>query len=216
MIDPATWDVYLVTDRGLARGRRTPDLVQAAVKGGVSAVQLREKLLSTREFYEEGKTVAALLKSSNVPLIINDRIDVALALNADGVHLGQQDMPVGIARELLGPEKLIGLSVETAEHLTDEDLHHVDYLGVSPIFLTPTKDELRTAWGLEGLRQVLNFTDLPLVAIGSLNAENAAATIEAGAGAVAVVSAIVSVDDPEAATRRLVDAVRMAKRKPGG
>ncbi|MCA1960889.1 MAG: thiamine phosphate synthase [Desulfomonile sp.] len=212
MIDPRLWDVYLVTDRGLSRGRSTLDVVAAAVSVGVSAVQLREKDLSTRDFYEEGLKIREVLRSAGVPLIVNDRIDIALALDADGVHLGLSDMPAGVARRILGPEKIIGLSVEQPHHITDPAVANADYLGVSPVFLTSTKEELVTAWGLDGLRKARSLTDLPLVAIGSVKKENATEVIHAGADCVAVVSAIVSADDPAVATRELIEAVQIAKR----
>ncbi len=213
MTDAAFWNVYLVTDRSLSKGRTTESVVRAAVNGGVSAVQLREKDASTRDFYEEGLKIRAFLRSKSVPLIINDRIDLALALDADGVHLGQEDMPVHVARRILGPTKTIGLSVEKMDHLDQDALRYADYLGVSPIFLTPTKDELKTHWGLEGLRKLRSVTDLPLVAIGSIKPDNAGDVIRAGADSVAVVSAIVSADDPEQATRLLLNRVLAAKKK---
>lgn len=213
MTDPRSWDVYLVTDRGLSRGRSTLDVVLAAVAAGVSVVQLREKDLSTRDFYEEGLKICDVLRSARVPLIINDRIDIALALDADGVHLGLNDMPADAARKIIGPHKIIGLSVEQPHHITDPAVAHADYLGVSPVFLTSTKAELASEWGLDGLRTARELTDLPLVAIGSLKKENAGAVIEAGADSVAVVSAIVSADDPAAATRELLEEVRNAKQR---
>jgi len=212
MNDPATWDVYLVTDRGFSKGRTTFEIVQAAVRGGVSAVQLREKDLDTRAFYEEGLAIRGLLTDAGVPLIINDRVDLALALQAGGVHLGQKDMPAGVARMLVGPSRIVGLSVEDPSHINPDALSHADYLGVSPIFLTGTKKELIREWGLEGLRQARALTALPLIGIGSINVENARSIIEAGADCVAVVTAIVAADDPELATRRLVEQVRAGKR----
>jgi thiamine-phosphate pyrophosphorylase len=212
MKDPASWEIYLVTDRAFSRGRITLEMVEAAVAGGVSAVQLREKDLETREFYEEGLRIRDFLRSSGVPLIINDRVDVALALDADGVHLGQSDMPVNIARRILGPDRVIGVSVEKPEHINDDALARANYLAISPVFLTSTKPELDTSWGLEGIRRVRSLTDLPLVAIGSIKLENARAVIKAGADCVAVVTAIVAADDPCEATRLLLDEVRAGKR----
>ena len=212
MKDPASWEIYLVTDRAFSKGRITLEIVEAAVAGGVSAVQLREKYLETREFYEEGLRIRDFLRSSRVPLIINDRVDVALALDADGVHLGQSDMPVNIARRILGPDRVIGLSVEKLADINDGAVAHANYLGISPVFLTSTKPELDTSWGLEGIRVARSLTDLPLVAIGSIKQENAAAVIRAGADCVAVVTAIVSADDPSVATRLLLGEVRAGKR----
>ena len=212
MKDPASWEIYLVTDRAFSRGRSTLEIVEAAVAGGVSAVQLREKDLDTREFYEEGLRIRDFLRSSGVPLIINDRIDLALALDADGVHLGQGDMPVNVARRILGPDRVIGLSVEKLAQISDGAVAHANYLGISPVFLTGTKPELDTSWGLEGIRVARSLTDLPLVAIGSIKQENAADVIRAGADCVAVVTAIVAADDPREATRLLLDEVRAGKR----
>lgn len=203
MTDPSQWDVYLVTDRSLSRGRPTREIVEAAVMGGVSVVQLREKHLETRDFYQEGLAICDLLKSRNVPLIINDRIDIALALDADGVHLGKLDMPAAIARKILGPEKLIGLSLNTIDDIDDPETAYADYLAVSPVFLTQTKIDTAPAWGLEGLSTARTRTDKPLVAIGGISVENAESIVAAGADCIAVVSAIVSADDPAAATRRL-------------
>ena len=150
MTDPSTWEVYLVTDRTFSRGRSTREIVEAAVRGGASAVQLREKDLDTRSFLAEGRAIRTLLKDAGVPLIINDRIDIALALDAEGVHLGRSDMPADVARRLLGPDLIIGLSVEEPRHVTSHETQYVDYLGISPVFLTATKTELEKAWGLEG------------------------------------------------------------------
>jgi thiamine-phosphate pyrophosphorylase len=213
MNDPASWDVYLVTDRSLSRGRTTLEIVEAAVRGGVSVVQLREKDLETRDFYGEGLVIRDCLKAAGVPLIINDRIDVALALDADGVHLGRSDMPADVARRLLGPDKIIGLSVNEPAHVLEDMVSLVSYLAVSPVFFTATKTDITTPWGLEGLRKVKGMTDLPLVAIGSIKRENARDVIQAGADSVAVVSAIVAADDPEHATRLLTDEVREGKRR---
>lgn len=153
--------IYLVTDRGLCRGRSLLDVVRKAVQGGVSCVQLREKNLPTRAFVEEALAVKKILAPHGIPLMINDRIDVALAAGADGVHIGQEDMPYETARRLLGPKAIIGLSVETwADVEASRDLD-VDYLGVSPVFATPTKTDTKEPWGLEGLRKIRAFSRQP-------------------------------------------------------
>jgi len=211
MINPSTWDVYLVTDRGLAKGRTTLEIVQAAVKGGVSAVQLREKNVQTRLFYEEGLKIRDFLRGKGIPLIINDRLDIALALDADGVHVGADDMPVQIAREILGAHKIIGLSVNQPSEMNEDAAKFADYLGISPVFSTTTKLDLLAPWGLEGVNKACGITDLPLVGIGGIDATNAADVIKAGADCVAVVSGIVSAEDPTLATRRLVAQVRAGK-----
>ena len=206
--------LYLVTDRALSLGRPVEEVVLAAVRGGAGIVQLREKELSTRLFVEEAQRIKRLLAPYRVPLIINDRVDVALAVEADGVHVGQQDMPYPLARKLLGRRAIIGLSVETVEQVLEAEAYDVDYLGVSPIFPTPTKTDTLGAWGLEGLTQVRRLSRHRLVAIGGLNATNAESVIRAGADCVAVVSALCSAPDVQEAAatlRRIIDAALAAR-----
>lgn len=196
--------VYLVTDRPLCLDRPLTSIVAHAVRAGIACVQLREKNASTRDFLNQALALKPMLASAGIPLIINDRVDIVLAANADGVHLGQSDMPYAEARKLLGPDAVIGLSVETwADVEAAQDLD-VNYLGVSPIFATPTKTDTQAPWGLDGLARIRAFSRHSLVAIGGLNAANAPDIIRAGADAVAVVSAICSAEDPFAATRNLV------------
>ncbi len=205
--------VYLVTDRGLARGRSLADVVRAAVEGGVTCVQLREKSAGTREFLALARELTAVLAPLRVPLVINDRVDIALACGAQGVHLGQGDMPPHEARRLLPAGSIIGWSVETPGDVAASAALPVDYLGVSPVFATPTKTDTLTPWGLDGLASVRASTRLPLVAIGGLDAGNALQAIRAGADGIAVVSAICAADDPRAAARALkaaCDAARAA------
>lgn len=207
------YSVYLVTDRDLARGRTTLEIVAAAIRGGVSCIQLREKTCSTGEFIDEALAIRSLLARHEIPLIINDRVDVALAVKADGIHLGQKDMPCSMARQLIPESMIVGISVESLDDAVAAQKDGADYLGVSPIYPTPTKTDTAQALGLEGLRSIRSEVDLPLVGIGGLNADNAAAVIYNGADGVAVVSAIVAADDPEAATRDLIEIVRLAKIK---
>jgi thiamine-phosphate pyrophosphorylase len=205
------YSLYLVTDRGLARGRPTLEIVRAAVRGGVTCVQLREKTCSTREFIAEALKVKAFLESSGVPLIINDRVDVALAVGADGVHLGQSDMPLSTARSLVGDAMVIGISVESIADAVEAQAGGADYLGVSPVFATPTKTDTAAPLGLAGLTAIRAAVQLPLVAIGGLNDRNAAETIRSGADGIAVVSAIVAAQDPEQAARNLKTAIQAAR-----
>ena len=216
MIDVSAWDVYLVTDRSFSKGRSTLEIVEAAVRGGISAVQLREKNLDGREFYEEGLKIRGYLRSHGVPLIINDRIDIALALDADGVHLGQSDIPIEVARKILGPDRIIGVSVGIPEHINKKAASYADYLGISPVFFTSTKPDEPREWGIEGLKQARAMTDLPLVAIGSVKQGNARDVVIAGADCVAVVTAITSEEDPVSATAALVAEVRAGKRARKG
>lgn len=195
--------LYLVTDQPSLKGRTLIDVVQAAVQGGVTCVQLREKHANSRDFYAQAVALMDLLRPLNVPLIINDRLDIALACGAHGVHLGQNDLPVHAARKLLPLEVFIGWSVETLEEVAQSAALPVDYLGVSPVFATPTKTDTATPWGLEGLQRIRALTPLPLVAIGGIHLHNATQVMQAGADSLAVVSAICSADDPRAASRQL-------------
>ena len=207
--------LYLVTDRELCLGRPVVQIVEAALRGGVSCVQLREKSLSTRAFIETARSIKTSLSPRGVPLIINDRLDVALAAGADGVHLGQSDMSYPDARRILGRGAIIGLSVESMDQALDAEVRDADYLGVSPIFATPTKPDIRTAWGLDGLRRLRSRSSHVLIAIGGINPSNAAQVLEAGADGLAVVSAICSAPDPENAARRLREVVdRHRSKKP--
>lgn len=202
--------LYLVTDRDLSLGRPLEEVVLACVRGGVSLVQLREKDLSTRLFIEEARRIKSLLAPYRVPLIINDRVDVALAVGAEGVHIGQDDMPYPEARRLLGDGAVIGLSVETEEQVREAEAYDVAYLGVSPVFETRTKTDTKGSWGLPGLARVRKLSRHPLVAIGGISAANAEAVIRAGADCVAVVSALSSAPDPRAEAERLAGIISRA------
>lgn len=197
------FDLHLVTDRALSLGRELLEVVRAAVQGGVSVVQLREKDCATREFVELGRSVASLLQPTSVPLLINDRVDIALAVGADGVHIGQSDMPYVDARRLLGAEAIIGLSVESVAQALAAEALDVDYLGLSPVFTTPTKSELTQQLGLAGVSGIRRLSRHRLVAIGGLHPGNIADVLRAGADGVAVVSAICSAADPRRAARQL-------------
>lgn len=188
--------LYLVTDQGLSRGRPVEYIVEQAVKGGVTMVQLREKESSTLDFVNRALRLKKMLAPRNIPLIINDRLDVALASDADGLHIGQDDMPYPLARKLLGKDKIIGLSVENIEQAKDANKVDVDYIGLSPVFVTGTKPELLKALGLKGVREIAGVSKHIMMAIGGINAQNAADVLNAGASGLAVVSAISSADDP--------------------
>ncbi len=202
-LNPDALRLYLVTDQALTHGRRLADVVAAAVQGGVTCVQLREKQLGTREFLAQALILKALLAPQGIPLVINDRIDIAMACGAHGVHLGQNDLPVDEARKLLPPGVFIGWSVESMDDVQQSAALPVDYLGVSPIFSTPTKTDTKDPWGLEGLTVVRAATRLPLVAIGGIHTGNARDVLRAGADGLAVVSALCAADDPRAAAATL-------------
>ena len=195
--------VYLVTDQVSCLHHNLETVVSEAVRAGVCLVQLREKTIDTRSFLNKALSMKAILEPFRVPLIINDRVDIALASGANGVHIGQSDMPYETTRRLMGPDAIIGLSVETWEDVTTAQDLSVDYIGVSPVFSTPTKTDTKEPWGIAGLEKIKAYSRHPLVAIGGINLSNTARVIRAGADSIAVVSAICSAEDPFEATRRL-------------
>lgn len=208
------YSLYLVTDDVLASGRRVEWVVAEAVAGGVTCVQLREKEAGGRACYERAVALRELLRPLGIPLIVNDRLDVALAAGADGVHLGQGDLPCAEARRIAGPGFLIGVSVSIPAEALAAERDGADYLGVSPVFDTPTKRDTPAATGLDGLRAIRASVRLPLVAIGGIKAANAPEVLRAEADGIAVVSAIMAAPDPCAAARALADAVAYARRSP--
>ncbi len=206
---PPDLRVYLVLDPTLTSGRSPLEIAEAALRGGVTVLQLRWKSGPLREMLRLGEALRELCRRYGVPFLINDRVDVAMALHADGVHLGQDDLPPEVARHLLGPHALIGISARTPEQARAAEAAGADYLGTGSVFPTASKAN-PTLIGLEGLAAVVRSTRLPVVAIGGVNPENAAACIRAGAAGVAVISAITQAPDPEAAARALRQAVEEA------
>jgi thiamine-phosphate pyrophosphorylase len=196
--DPAIYRICLVTDRDLAKGRSLIDVVGAAVQGGVTMVQLREKNATTRAFLEEARALKALLTPLGVPLVINDRVDIALAVDAEGIHVGQTDMPVEQVRAI-APGRIVGLSITNATQMARADTQLCDYLGVGPLYLQQTKADASTPLGVEGFAKLRAMTDRPVMAIGGLKANNSAPVLGAGADGLAIVSGIISADDPRAA-----------------
>lgn len=200
--------LYLVTDRSLSLGRELEEVVSKGVAGGVTMVQLREKDTSTGEFIDLAFRLKEILKPYGVPLIINDRVDVALAVDADGLHIGQSDMPYELARKLLGPNKIIGLSVENMDDLIEANRLDVDYVGISPVFATNTKTDTAKPFGLDGLKEAVRLSLHPTVAIGGMNRDTAAEVMLTGCDGIAVVSAISSAQDPAAAASELKSIVQ--------
>jgi len=204
------WDVYLVTQASLSAGRTTDELVADAIAGGVGVVQLREKDRSARERYELGQELRELTREAGVTFVVNDRVDIAQALDADGVHLGDDDLPVSVARDLLGDDALIGRSVSTVEDAREAAAAGADYLGVGAVFATGSKDDIdddEHAVGTDRVAAIADAVDIPFVGIGGITAENATEVVQAGADGVAVITAITRADDPAAATANLADAV---------
>ncbi|SEN30052.1 thiamine phosphate synthase [Halomonas caseinilytica] len=193
--------LYLVTDPEMCAERGLEDTVAAAVRGGVTLVQLRDKHASDAELVPVARRLKTVLAGSGVPLLINDRLEVALASGADGLHIGQDDGDVDDARAALGPDATLGLSVQTHEQLARIEAGKLDYLGLGPVFATPSKHDHAAPLGFEGLAALVDASPLPTVAIGGLKAEHVEAVRQTGANGLAVISAICGKPDPEAAAR---------------
>lgn len=197
--------LYLVTDRDIIGNKDLYTLVKEAVNGGVTMVQLREKESSTAEFLKLALELKELLEPHKIPLIINDRVDIALASNADGVHIGQSDMPYKVARDLLGPDKIIGLSVESIEDVLAANELDVEYIGISPIFSTNTKLDIKEPFGIEGAREAVKLSKHRIVAIGGINKSNCREILDLGIEGVAVVSAILCAPDAKKAAEEIFE-----------
>jgi thiamin-phosphate kinase len=204
--------LHVLTDREWSRGRDMLSVATAALDGGATIIQLRDKTASTRVLIEEGLALRALTRERGALLIVNDRVDVALAVEADGVHVGQDDMPAALARRLLGPHRILGVSAATMEEAEVAVAGGADYLGVGPIFPTHGKADAGPATGVQLLTELARRYATPLVAIGGITAENAPVVVRAGAAGVAVITAVVNAEDITAASRQLRMAVESVPR----
>lgn len=195
--------IYPITDRNIS-GLPHAEQVKMLIRGGAEIIQLREKLASPREFFEAAAPALELARDAGVSLIINDRVDIALAIKADGVHLGQHDLPPRNARELLGKHAIIGLSTHSVAQATSAVKEPVDYIAIGPIFYTQTKQDPDDIVGLDGLRAVRAAVgNVPLVAIGGINANNICSVFDAGADSAALIGALLS-EPAEIETRTAV------------
>lgn len=206
-IDTKIYQLYLVTDRNLMSTKKLDEAVERAIAGGCTAIQLREKTISTREFFETAVRLKELLKLYNVPLIINDRVDIALAVDADGVHLGQKDLPISIARKILGEEKIIGVTAPTLPLALEAEKSGADYLGVGAVFGTTTKKDAPKNT-IKALSEIAHRVSIPVVAIGGININNIRELAGSGISGVAVVSGIISKNDITLASRELLDILK--------
>ena len=203
--------LHVLTDREWSRGRDMLSVASAALDGGATVIQLRDKIASTRVLIEEGLALRALTRERGALLIVNDRVDVALAVEADGAHVGQDDMPAGLARQLLGADRILGVSAANMEEAEEAVAGGADYLGVGPIFPSLGKADAGPATGGELLTELARRYTTPLVAIGGITAENATEVVRAGACGVAVITAVVYAEDITAASRQLRLAVDTAR-----
>lgn len=196
------YSIYLVTDQKLIKNTSLYQAVEQAILGGCTIVQLREKDLSTFDFYQLATQIRQLTNQYQIPLIINDRIDIALAVKADGVHIGQSDMPVNVARRMIGTDLILGVSVDSKQQAQQAALEGADYLGVGAIFPTKTKNDAQTV-SMQQLQQIQELVELPIVVIGGINQENAIQFKNQKIDGLAVVSAILAQDDIREATSQL-------------
>ncbi|SPF40108.1 Thiamine-phosphate synthase [Syntrophobacter sp. SbD1] len=203
--------LYLVTDRFLAGGRTLEQVVRESVAGGVTVVQLREKDAGAREFLDQAFVLRQATLELGIPFIINDRVDIALACRAEGVHLGQEDMHCALARRIVGKDMIIGVSVSTTHEALEAEADGADYLGVGPLFATSTKSDALPPTGLGVLQSIRRAVRIPLVGIGGINYTNAGDVIRAGGDGAAVVSAIIASPNPEMAARALRSAIDEAR-----
>jgi thiamine-phosphate pyrophosphorylase len=198
------FDLYVITDRQLTDGRSLRLVVEAALQGGARAFQLREKDLPPRELYPLALEMRQLTQTYGARLLINDRVDVALAVDADGVHLTTTSLPANIARRVLGPERLIGVSTHTLAEAQAAAEEGADFLVFGPVFFTPSKAPYGQPVGLDALRAARAAVNIPILAIGGIKKANLDQVLAAGADGIAVISAIISADDPTAASQELL------------
>jgi thiamine-phosphate diphosphorylase len=209
----APFDLCVITSRSARFGRDHLDIAQAALDGGCRFLQLRDKELSSRALLDLGRQMRQLCREYQAVFVVNDRLDIALATEADGVHLGQDDLPIAEARRLLGPKAVIGASTSTVEGARRAEAEGASYLGVGPVYATASKDDAGTAIGLSPISDIKADVGIPALAIGGINRDNVSAVIGAGADGVAVISAISEAEDMVRETAGLMRAIRAA-RKP--
>lgn len=197
-----SYRLYLVSDQKALKGRSFIESLEQAIKGGVTVLQLRDKEASSKEFYQRALEVKKLTEKYQIPLIINDRIDIALAVDAEGVHLGQQDLPVSVARGLIGPGKILGASTATLKEAEKAEAEGADYIGVGALFPTETKSNTRRV-SLDQLKLIKDSVSIPVVGIGGISQHNLESIIHTGVDGVAVVSAILGKEDIQRAAKNL-------------
>ena len=207
----SAWRLYVILDPAAARARDLADLAAAAIRGGADVLQLRDKAASDADLLAAARRVVPIAHGQGIPLIVNDRVHIARDAGADGVHLGQEDVPLRVARTLLGPAVILGKSTHSLEQALAAQEEGADYLGCGPVFATPTKPD-SPGVGLEPVTRVMSAVQVPVVCIGGIDERTLPAVLAAGARAVAVVRAVCSADDPESAARGLADVLRQRSR----
>ncbi len=203
------WNFYFITDSSLTKQDCLRD-VEDAIKGGARVIQYREERRSTIDMMAEARILASMCRKAGVHLLINNRVDIAQAVDADGVHLGQEDMPLEDARRAL-PDGMIGISCHTLDDVAEAERKGADYIAVSPVFFTSTKKDISTPVGLEGITEFRKATKLPVIAIGGIDVENVESVVKAGADSVCAISATVGTEDVAASVGKFEKIIQTAK-----
>lgn len=198
--------LYVITDEKVGLGRSHSFLAEEALKGGATVIQLRDKEKSGRELYRIGLKIRELTKQYQALFIVNDRLDIAMAVGADGVHLGANDLPISVARKIAGRNFIIGASVSSPEEALIAEKEGADYISAQSIFATTSKEDVKVI-GIEGLKAIIKVSSLPVIAIGGINKENVREVIKYGAKGIAVISAVVSKEDVRNAAKELRDLI---------
>ncbi|HDP36820.1 MAG TPA: thiamine phosphate synthase [Candidatus Atribacteria bacterium] len=209
------YDLYIITDQRISHGKSHLEVAEAALAGGATVIQFRDKEMEDSEAIEVCQKIHQLTKKKGVPFIVNDRVEIVKAVDADGVHLGQEDMSFSSARKILGKEKIIGISVETVEQALKAVEGGADYLGIGSIYPTATKPDAGKALGIARLKEIRESVNIPIVAIGGINENNLEEVLRAGADGVAVISAVVSAPDITEACRKLKNKIESIKKRLG-
>lgn len=208
-----SYGLYVITDEGLSRGLTHVEIARRAIAGGADVIQLRDKRMGGEELLSCALEIRALTKAAGVSFIVNDRLDIAIASKADGVHLGQDDLPAGIAKPLLPSGLILGVSAGTLEEAVQAEKDGADYIGLGPICQTGSKKDAGPVCGFDLISQVKKHVSIPVVVIGGIGPDNVKAAIDAGADGLAVISAVVSQDDVTLAAKRLKELIEGAKRQ---
>ncbi|MBD3232168.1 MAG: thiamine phosphate synthase [candidate division Zixibacteria bacterium] len=209
---PSSWKLYVITDEVLSRGRTHQRIAEVSLKGGAYVIQLRDKKVSGKMLFEVACEIRELTRRAGVPFIVNDRVDIAIASGADGVHVGQDDLPAKIARELIGDEMILGVSAITVDQAIQAEQDGADYIGFGPVYeARGTKSDAGEPLGLKLLREACSQCSIPVIAIGGINKDNVSKVIKAGAYGAAVISAIVASEDIERATFEIKSEIESAE-----
>ncbi|GAF24025.1 MULTISPECIES: thiamine phosphate synthase [Shouchella] len=205
------FQLYVITGEAFHKGKELVTVMEDAIKGGADFIQLRDKTSSRKEVFEKAKQLKELCRSYEIPFIVNDYIDIAMAVDADGVHVGQDDMPLAHVRKLVGDDKIIGVSTHKLEEALEAERGGADYIGVGPIFKTNSKEDVVDPVTTSYIKEIKANLSIPFVAIGGIKTHNVREVIEAGADAVCVITEVVAADDVQAAAERLTKAINEAK-----